>query len=381
MNPVKLETKGTSFTWNGAKRQLHMATSFGLLGWIANRQTDVAAAWLDRMQTIGMDGVRVFGEYKDWEENFFFSRVSPLYDVWDWEARRGSAVTIRPKMARTLRRAIKLLQQRGMVMEYVVSATAKALPVIPGFQDHMCRAIAQWFDDYEQALGPHNTLFEICNEYDVTRQQQLTANEIREIGRRWRVSRPENEDGRPDHPGSLLSISEGGEGSGDWDIEYPVETLSHVNIHSPRDKNWKDVGEDIDGFLKRYRKPVYLNENMHYMSKAEWDEWIPRIPGWAGLSSKDHKGIIEQATEAFDHKASYCLHFMTGMLTDPTRPMTKVELAWKEAFGPRTSPEPPPVLPSDPGPGDTPELPSKKGFWGRLLDAIVRGLLDEYRVR
>ena len=372
MTQIKLGTKGTSFTLNGVKRQLHMATSFGWLGLIANRRSADAARWLDRMQSIGMDGVRVFGEYKDWEHNEFFSQVAPLYDVWDWSARRGSAVVIRPQMARTLRRAIKLLQQRGMVMEYVVSATAKALPLIPGYQDHMCRAIAQWFDDYEQAFGPHNTLFEIANEYDVTRQPSLTPNEIREIGRRWRVARPENPGQRADHPGSLLSISEGGEGSGDWAIEYPVETLSHVNIHSPRGRDWIQVGEEIDRFTTLWKKPVYLNENMHYMSKAEWDSWVPRIPKWAGLSSKDHRGIVEQSQITFAHGGSYCLHFMTGMLTEPDRPITKVEEAWKEAYGPTSAPLPPPPPEPEPDTGT-----AEPGFWGRLLRWIVDSFSKE----
>ena len=346
-----------------------MATSFGLLGYIANFQADVAARWLDRMQEIGMDGVRVFGEYKDWEENFFFSRVSPLYDVWDWEANRGSQIQIRPKMARTLRRAIKLLQQRGMVMEYVVSATAKALPLIPGYQDHMCRAIAQWFDDWEQANGPHNTMFEIANEYDVTRQPRLTPNEIREIGRRWRVARPENSGGRPDHPGSLLGISEGGEGAGQWDTQYPVDTLSHVNIHSPRGRGWTDVKPEIKRYYDKYRKPVFLNENMHYMSPEQWAEWIPQIPSWAGLSTKDHRSILIQAQNTFDAGASYCLHFMTGMLSDPSLPITKMEKVWDEAFGPVSAPEPPPNLPPE-EPEPAPGTPGT-GFWGRVFKWIA----------
>ena len=348
-----------------------MATSFGLLGHIAEQNSDVAARWLDRMQLIGMDGVRVFGEYKDWEENFFFSRVAPLYDVWDWQANRGSKIQIRPKMARTLRRAIKLLQQRGMVMEYVVSATAKALPLIPGFQDHMCRAIAQWFDEWEQANGPHNTMFEISNEYDVTRQPRLTPNEIRDIGRRWRVARPENSGGRPDHPGSLLGISEGGEGAGKWDTNYPVDTLSHINIHSPRRRGWQDTAPEISRYLSRYKKPVYLNENQHYMSAEEWAEWIPQIGSWEGLSSKDHRGIIQQAHNTFEAGASYCLHFMTGMLTEPDRPFTKVEAAWKDAFGPPIAPEPPPTLPEDPEPdaGTT-----SRGFWGKCVQTILKVL-------
>jgi len=371
MTPIKLGVKGTSFTWNGEKRLLHMATSFGVLGWIAERESDVAARWLDRMQAIGMDGVRVFGEYKGWEDNFFFKQVPPLYDVWDWKASRGSAVKIRPKMARVLRRAIKLLQQRGMVMEYVVSATAKSLPLISGYQGHMCRAISQWFDEYEQALGPHNTLFEITNEYDTGRFHKLDAARIWDIGRRWRVARPENPDGRPDHPGSLLSISEGGEDPDDfgWKIEYPVETLSHINIHSPRNREWRSVGFEIDRFKEKYRKPIYLNENNHYMSKEEWDEWIPRIPGWAGISTRDAKGIIIQAEQTFAHQASYCLHFMTGMLTDPDRPMTRVEEAWREAFGHTPVSPPPPQLPPEPEPDPgTPE----PGFWGRLLKFLRR---------
>lgn len=315
------------------------------------------------MQGIGMDGIRVFGEYKDWEHNGFFMQVSPLYDTWRWTVQRGSEVSITAVNSRILRRAITLLQERGMIMEYVISATAKALPLIPGYQEHMCRAVSQWFDLVSPG-GAHNTMFEIANEYDVTRQEPLAGVTISEIGRRWRIGRPERPDHRADHPNTLLSISEGGEGAGDWDIHYPVETLSHLNVHSPRNHEWEDVGVDINIFQDRYRKPVYLNENIHCMEKAEWDEWIPRIPNWAGLSTRDAKRVIEQATNAFDAGASYCLHFMTGMLTEPDRPVTQVERLWKEAFNPG-APEPPPTLPS--GPGDTPDGP---GWLRRLLDII-----------
>src|SRR3990167_810304 len=245
MAKVHLTVRGTNILWNGSPRQLKMATSFGWLGLLWNNKTDGAKRWLDRMQGIGMDGIRVFGEYKGWEHNGFFFQVPPLYDVWDWGAHKGSDITVSPAYGYILRKAVELLQERGMIMEYTVSATAKSLTLIPGFREHMCRAVAQFFDQLAPD-GAHNTMFEIENEYDVHNQQSpLAPGVISEIGRRWRIARPERPDRRPDHPNTLLSISEGGEGAGNWDIRYPVKTLSHINVHSPRQHEWEDVGVDI----------------------------------------------------------------------------------------------------------------------------------------
>jgi hypothetical protein len=212
--------------------------------------------------------------------------------------------------------------------------------------------------------------FEISNEYDVTRQDELTTREIHDIGRRWRVARPENPGGQPDYPGSLLSISEGGEeGAGKWEIEYPTGTLSHINIHTPRGRDWKNVGPDIQRFLNKYKKPVILNENNHYMEPEQWAEWIPQIPNWAGISTKDAKGIIEQAKNAYAAGAAgYTLHWMTGMLTNPDLPLTKVEKLWKAEFGAEAPPPP------DPEPEPEPE---GKSFWQKILDFLVSILVPK----
>ncbi len=364
---VILGVKGTDFTWNGQRRQLHMATSFGWLGLLRQRRFREANQWLERMAKLGMDGIRDFGEYRDWQHNFFFAQVPALYDVWDWNAPRGSKVVITKANEKVLTKAIELLQKFDMIMEYSVSATVKAFSneVIPGYRDHMCRAIAQWFAGYEQFHGATNTLFEIENEYDtVETRKRLTVKEIADIARRFRVQRPENNPPLPDFPGSLLGISEGGEGAGKWDIEYDPKYFSHINIHSPRGRDWEDVGSDIKKFLKKYKKPVYLNENMHYMTRDEWNEWVnDRWPTLSGLSTKSHKGIIQQANNAFDAGASYCLHFMTGMITDPGRPLTRVEEAWKEAFNPSAPPPSPAIPPPLPGPKTEPG-------WKKLLYGI-----------
>lgn len=363
---VILSVKGTDFAWNGQKRLLHMATSFGWLGLIRQRRFREAKQWLERMANLGMDGIRVFGEYRDWQHNFFFAQVPALYDVWDWSAPRGSKVVITKTNQKVLTKAIEFLQEFDMIMEYSVSATVKAFSneLIPGYRDHMCRAIAQWFAGYEQFHGATNTLFEVENEYDtVELKKRLTANEIDDIARRFRVRRPENNPPLPDFPGGLLGISEGGEGAGKWDIAYDPENFSHVNIHSPRGRNWERVGSEVDRFLVKYKKPVYLNENNHFMSEEEWDEWIPQIPNWEGLSTKNAKGIIRQAEDAFRHGASYCLHFMTGMLTDPGRDLTRVEEMWKEAFNPVVD-TPPLSPPPPPPPGDKTEPGWKKVLYG-----------------
>ncbi len=163
MGKVILGVRGTSFLWNGQPRQLHIATSFGWLGLLRQRRFKEAKQWLERMKNLGMDGIRVFGEYRDWQHNFFFSQVPALYDLWDWNARRGSLVVITKLHEKLLARAIEYLQEFDMIMEYSVSATVKAFSnkVIPGYRDHMCRAIAQWFAGYEQFHGATNTIFEV----------------------------------------------------------------------------------------------------------------------------------------------------------------------------------------------------------------------------
>ena len=364
---TKVGTKGMSMTLNGQRTQLLLASSFGWLGLLRNRQYTKARKWLRRMKAIGCHGIRVFGEYKDWEHNFFFSQVAPLYDVWDWEVPRGSLVQINKQNARVLRRAVEMLREEDMIMEYVVSATAKALPLFPGFQDHMCRAVAQFFQA-EWPRGDHNTYFEISNEYDVTRQVQLTSAEIRDIGRRWRVARPEN-NGAADNPGALLSISEGGEGAGKWDIEYPVETLSHVNIHSPRGHDWTNVAPEIKRFKSKYRKPICLNENMHFMTHEQWEEWIPQIPGWAGLSTTNAKAVLKQCQNARSAGAAvYCLHFMTGMLTDPDLPITEVERLFQRVYGPEEQ-----ALPPIPGPDPIEE---RLNALEKLIAILLKALKD-----
>jgi len=371
MAKVILGVKGTDFTWNGQRRQLHMASSFGWLGLMWNRRYKEAKQWLERMAGLGMHGIRVFGEYRDWQHNFFFSQVSPLYDVWDWNARRGSLIVITKRHEKMLSKAIEFLQEFDMVMEYAVSATVKAFStsVVSGYRGHMCRAIAQWFAGYEQFHGATNTLFEIENEYDtVEPKKRLTVHQMSEIARRFRVSRPENHPDVPDYPGSLISVSEGGEGAGEWEIEYDPTHMSHINIHSPRGRDWEHVSSDIKEYLERYRKPVYLNENMHYMSKAEWAEWVNKDwPTLEGLSTKSHRGIIRQAVDAFEAGASYCMHFMTGMLTDPGRPKTYLEEAWREAFNPTAGTLPPPAPPVKDPPKQDPE-------WKELLYAIWRAI-------
>lgn len=364
---VKLGERGTSFTWNGKPRTLLMGTAFGFMG----LSLDDKKRWLDRMQDIGMDGVRVFGEYMGFTGKFFWDQLAPLPDNWDWDA-VGSEIDILPEHAKILRQTIRVLQQRGMIMEYVITATLKGRAdklKDPSFRGHMCRAIGRWFYRYELEHGATNTLFEIENEYDtVAPERRLTLETIDKIARRFRIIRPENSPPDPDYPGSLIGISEGGQSPNDWKVGYDTTHMSHIPFHSPRVRDWEIVGPDIRKMQREFGLPIYLNENIHYMTGEEWREWVPQIPKWAGLSTTNAKRVLEQAIDAIDNGASYCLHTMTFMITNPNRPITKIEKFFKDVFNPG-GPDPSPPPPDDPPPDP------KKSFWETVW-AFLKGLFS-----
>lgn len=360
MGNVILSTRGTNFLWNGKPETLLTATSFGFMG----LPLDDKKRWLDRVQDWGANGIRVFGEYMGFTGKFFWDQLAPLPNNWDWDA-VGSKIQILPSHAKLLRQTIRILQQRDMIMEYTITATLKGRANSlrdPSFRSHMCRAIGRWFYEYELEHGATNTLFEIENEFDtVEMKKRLALDSIDKIARRFRVTRPENDppDHLPDYFGSLIGISEGGQSPNDWKVGYPTRFMSHIPFHSPRNRDWEKVGKDIEKMKAKFELPIYLNENIHVMESEEWDEWIPQIPKWAGLSTKNAKRVLEQALDTIEHKASYCLHYMTGMITNPRRPITRVEKFFKEVFNPGGSP---PVLPPPP-----PPPPVKKSFWEKLF--------------
>jgi hypothetical protein len=363
---IDVRKRGTEYTLNGKATRLRMATSFGWLGLIRQRRLKDANLWCDRMNDIGMHGMRVFGEYAGWAGNFFFKQVAPLYDTWDWNDHRtpGSWIKINKVNDRVLSKAIELLQKHGLIMEYVVSATAKARRRPDGFvvefQEHMCRAAADWFRGYEDDFGPTNAMYEVINEYD-TVKDQFSMNQLGETFRRWHVR---------DYPGSLISASPGGGG----EPEYPIggSGATDIRLHPERGKRWKASvsAPIIEKLLRDFKVPVYFNETNHVMEKDEWDEWIPQIPSWANISTKDHRGVVEQANVALEAGASYDLHWFGGMLTEPNRAMSRVELAWKESFNP-SAPLPPP-----PPPPDEPPAEEEPSFWARLF-SLLKGFLAQ----
>jgi hypothetical protein len=300
-----------------------------------------AERWLERVKKTGFHGIRVFGEHHWWDGPFY--GLYPLAKPWNVNMSPGSRFHISGKHKQMLRLALNLLKQHDLIMEYTVIATLKhhagghdprAYEDVIGWNSHAMRVMAEFFREIDAT----NILPETINEcgahipirfrlgddiYPTVHQGRLTNKYLLELGneaRRWK---------KRDWPGSPIGVSQGG-----WDFQYPVGTqpsgYTHVNIHSPRQGEWERVGAGIDETRRRFPAcPVYLNENIHYMNQAQWDEWTPKLPNWARLSTTNAARVQDQWNTAYQHGASYCVHDLVGQATDPSWPLSRLEELWQ----------------------------------------------------
>lgn len=383
MGNIQVRVSNGQFLLNGVATQLRMRTSFKWLGYLWHDDPHTAERWLERVKDQGFHGIRVFGEYHFWDEGFF--KLYPTLAPWDLGQVGGSQFKMSPKHKQVLELALSLLRKHDLIMEYTVIATLKGSaagdprkgPDIVGWNSHAMRVTAEFFREIEAT----NVLAETINEFDahivgemqvrdghdwrivpVWVNGELSSHYLSEMtneARRWKIR---------DWPGSPIGISHGGR----WDIKYPVgphaNAFTHVNIHSPRHANWVQVGPFIEDLRRmNSQAPVYLNENMHYMTQEQWDKWTPIHAKWRSLSTTDAAMIQSQWNSAYQHGASYCVHDIVGMAADPNEPWTPVEHMHKEQFSP--DPPPPP-----PGPPEPPPPGPSTGFWRRVLDLVLRVL-------
>ena len=374
-----------------AHRPYFMRTSFCLLGHYQAGNRNKAREWLDRIKEQGFDGPRVFGENENWfidnEEAKFFGNPKYTTHTVAWgntNARGGASSKIKliPGYIGYVSELSEDLLERDMVAEFCTNATAKTW-VNSGWSSHGANKFSQLFA--ELFPDPQRTPFlhETINEADAHTHRSwadkdgLTdegRSELKRMGPRWR--RSSSDPGHRNYPGSTIGVSAGGQYSPGFDDTG----YTHRNIHPPRGNKW-DVGpdgEDIGSFFqsvlrnKSQGRPIAFNETIHYMTPEQWDEWIPIIPKWAGLSTKEASRCLDYYERLLKAGCSVCVHDMNGMGTWPDAPLSHLEKRMVEIYGDGT-------VDSQPH-EDHPEHPTTQGFdpfsVKAYRDAVERSYLE-----
>jgi hypothetical protein len=337
---IIVDRKAKLFTLNGQRRQLRFRTSFKLLGYLFNGQKALAEAWLERCKFQGFDGVRFFGEYHfwNWETKNIFWGLEPSLAPYDlgyngpnshWELKR--------KHQKAIRQLVDLLVEYDMIGEYSVLATLKGHEPkygdprqksdVVSYNSHALRVTA----DYLEKIGATNLIYELYNEYDVD-GVHIPDYEMLAQCQRWKTR---------DLPGSLVGVSTGAP----WNPS-PLTGPTHYNIHTGRGKRWWELEGLATVRDKAKARPIFLNENYPYGTKEQINRW-----GWDAYGvTSDWARIQMQWNNAYNSQykvAAFCVHDLTGMLTDPTVAESPMEAAHREQFGSGSSPPPPPPPPPD----------------------------------
>lgn len=251
---------------------------------------------------------------------------------------------------RAIDKAVDMHVEEGVVSEWVVNATIKHMPGplkglvsrTVGFWERMQRVTLQFLRD----IGASNLWMENTNEYTAHTPREVLER-IKELlpvmARRARME---------DWPGVPNGISHGGQFG--WGFKYPVHSgpnswaFSHINIHSPRGREWQRVKEEVKG-LMAHGVPVSLNENMYLMSHEQWRYWVTeghygtpeQVQKLVNQSTRDTGKIMSQEKECLGEGAAYCLHNMNGARSDPDAREDDAEKKHRAVYG---GPSPVPKL-------------------------------------
>lgn len=366
----RIHVRGTQFVVgpNLVDRPIVMRTSFCLLAHYAHNKRDHAKRWLDRIQAQGFDGPRVFAENTEWHHgNSPFFRHLPQVNAYAGPPNSGMKLV--NGYETLLERFVEDLDARGMIAEFTSVATIKERD--EPWSSNGLNAMAQ---QLRELFPAENTplLHESVNEADA--HSKISHEEARRYGSRWRRSAP-NDPTHHNYPGSTIGISMGGE----WPNLKDHEGCTHMNVHPPRkggSRNWwegPDGGSMADwvrSARQKAGKPVYLNETIHYMTQSQWDEWIPQIPKWSGLSTTNAGQIVRYAEEVVSAGGSFCFHDFVGMGTHPGSEITRGEEAFSEWLGGGVV-EPP----VDPPPSGEPSDEVILRAYGGIVDRAYRDIL------
>ena len=301
--------------------------------------------WFERVASLGLHGVRVFGETTDWgrSDHMFFNGDRATSDLmWDYDELRAGS---RPRDLTThnqvmLLKLHDLLQKHGLIAEYVIDATLKHTPGV-GWDviGHCIRQTMAFFREQEFS----NILVELHNEWDAHSQGSWLASEYDRQGALGELNRQLNRVRRAEQwPDAVFGVSHGGRN----DIEYDVVSdKQYVAYHPERQGDWHlttNLGREYRGL-----NPVYYNESKHFIDPMDWDGTIGA--GWfrPQSSTRDIGRYWRFFTESYDNGISFCFHHLQGMYSDASLPLNTLEHRIADAFGPGAPPlpTPPPALP------------------------------------
>lgn len=336
----KIKVVGSQFEIDGQRRPYLIQSWFKMMSWLRAPTLDMGKAHraCERIEELGFDGIRIFDEHHDWEGNTFLTHGAPLSKPYNLRQTTSSAFDLSGEQKVSYLRLLELLSQHDLIAELCINATIKTSPgYLGGKPDRTVRYWERMLRTVMQYVNQHDVegriIWENCNEFDAHistdayRFLRFDSNGVDLVPRM--AERAEQ-----DAPGRPFGISQGGE----WEpIKYKAPPYTHANIHSTRHADWWNISDKINKAKAMFAGvPLALNENMHGMSRAQWDYWVTQghHPNPAKLANQsvpdtdvDVELMLRQYTAARDAEVSYCLHNANGIFSDPDLPLDGFELA------------------------------------------------------
>jgi hypothetical protein len=301
---------------------------------LGGEHEDRVDRWFERVKRQGFDGVRVFGETNYWVGGPFYPKLATVGPIWDWRAlqagHRPERVTIHND--KIIRKLVEKLKAHELIADYVVDATMKHSGISAETIGHCIRQTANYMMELEKELGSLNLWIEGHNEWRAHNQAGLNLWELNQQAIRFR--RPEQ------WPGSIITVSES-VGTNKYTYEVGGKHYDAVDIHPDRKGEWDALPRNWKQ-LTSQGVPCYFSETMHYMTHDQWDLWVPQIPKWAGMSTVQHDRVLLFMDRAINEGISFCVHDLTGQLTDPDQPWSPLEKELGDQGPPPPPPPPPP---------------------------------------
>lgn len=358
---MQIGRTGDRFTIDNVPTVLMMRTSSAVMThldrWALGQggmHEDLVDRWFERVKRQGFHGVRVPGEAHYWTKGPFYPRIATRGPIWNWSALQAKhrPTTISRHNRTMIRKLVEKLKKHDLICEYIVDATMKHSDILAGPIGHCIRQTANYMNELELELGSLNLWLSGHNEWAEHNKAGLTTWELNQQAKRFRR--------REQWPGSIITVSES-KGVNQFSYRVGHEYYDAVDIHPDRTGEWWKLPRNWK-YLRSRGVPCYFSETNHYMTQDQWGMWIPQIPDWRYISTTDHDKVVQFLDISINKGISFCVHDLTGQLSDPDQPWSPLEL--------ELAIDSPSVIPP---PKPEPE-PEPKPWWIRLLKWLVREL-------
>jgi hypothetical protein len=317
---------------------------------LGGKWLDAVERFIERKQSQGCDGGRVFGETTYWHDRddnpnndhkFFNVDRSTSLRMWNYGqlVRRIHPDRLTVHNQKLILKLIELARKHDFKIEFCTDATLKHSPGV-GWDviGHCIRQTSHFFNRihsadwdpktmghptdakitaevramFENVKGPINHLIdeETHNEFDAHSREAWeidgmdSAAALREVN--MQLSRHDRES---DWPAGTIGVSHGGRDT----IEYAVgpKGADTVKVHPSRSGDWSRVGDRFK-HLERYGAHVYMNETKHFIDPSMW--WTVE-QGWfrPGSSTTDVDRILKFEFDCLSNGYSFCRHGLVDM--------------------------------------------------------------------